>query len=164
MKITYFVLLFIMLPSAVFCVDDEFSRATLRGLESFGVIVHVDGIKGLDEVGLRADIESKLKASGITVIEAGDMQSVRDAIIKVEVIGYEAFDGHYYSFGIRVEVRQHGAFRPVGREGFVGDVETWSLWTVGMTGRRELGFISSSVAEYVEMFTAAYRAVNRQQQ
>jgi len=100
---------------------------------------------------------------GINIIESGDMDSVRDAMIKVEVIGYEAFSGHYYSFGIRIEVRQHGAFKPRGREGFVGDVETWSLWNVGMVGQRDVDFITCTVDEYLEMFIRAYYSVNNRE-
>ena len=164
MKKIYFILFFIMFPSSLFCIDDEYSRATLKGLESFGLIVHVDGIEGLDETGLRADIETRFEKSGINVIKTEDMQSIRDAIIKVEVVGYEAFNGHYFSFGIRIEVRQHGTFKPNGRDGFVGDVETWSLWTVGIVGKRDLKFISYSVLEYVDRFSDAYSSVNPQEQ
>jgi hypothetical protein len=160
MKKIFFILLFIMLPSALFCIDDYYSRATLKGIDSVGVIVHVDGIEGLDETSLKADTESRLKKSGINVIKTDDTQSFRDAIVKVEVVGYEAFSGHYFIFGIRIEVRQHGTFKPRSRDQFVGDVETWSLWTVGMVGKRDLDFISGSVFEYVDIFIDAYNSVN----
>jgi hypothetical protein len=163
MKKLLFICLLFIVPTALFCIDDEYSRATLKGLENFGVIVHLDGIEELNEARLRTDTESKLKSAGIQIIEAGDMQSVRDAMIKVEVIGYEAFSGHYYSFGIRIEVRQHGAFKPRNREGFVGDVETWSLWTVGMVGQRDIDFITGTVEEYLEMFISAYYSVNQRE-
>ncbi len=163
MKKLLFIYLFFIVPAAVFCIDDEYSRATLKGLENFGVIVHLDGIEELSETRLRETTESKLISEGINIIETGDMQSVRDAMIKVDVVGYEAFSGRYYSFGIRIEVRQHGAFKPRDREGFVGDVETWSLWTVGIVGQRDIDLIAGTVEEYIDMFISAYYSVNQRE-
>lgn len=40
--------LFFIAPAAVFCIDDEYSRATLKGLENFGVIVHLVGQRDID--------------------------------------------------------------------------------------------------------------------
>jgi len=161
MKRLLLICLFLIVPVTVFCIDDEFSRATLKDLENFGVIVRLDGIEELSEACMRTETETKLKSAGINIIESGDMKSAREAMIKVEVIGYEAFSGHYYSFGVRIEVRQHGTFKPRGREGFVGDVGTWSLWTVGMVGQRDVDFITATMDEYLEMFIRAYFSVNK---
>ena len=160
MKKIIFILIFLLAPIVILGTDDEYSRETLRGLKSFGVIVYVNGIEELSEAQVRMDTEFKFKMSGIKVIDIDDMSSIRDAIFKVEVIGFETSDNRNYSFGMRIEVRQYGTFKASGRKGFIGDVETWSLWTVGLAGKSETDFIRNTVNYYVDMFINAYLSVN----
>ena len=91
MKRLLLICLFLIVPVTVFCIDDEFSRATLKDLENFGVIVHLDGIEELSEARMRTETEIKFKSAGINIIESGDMKSARDAMIKVEVIGMDEY-------------------------------------------------------------------------
>ena len=160
MKKIIFILIFLFAPIVILGIDDVYSRETLRGLKGFGVIIYVNGIDELSEEQVRMDTELKLKMAGIIAIDTDDMNSIRDAIFKVEVIGFETSDRRNYSFGIRIEVRQYGSFKASGRRGFVGDVETWSLWTVGLVRKSETDFIRNTINDYVDMFINSYFSVN----
>ena len=146
--------------------DDEYARATLRGLG--GVQVLVAEIRadlehaGLTRQQLQTDIEGRLRRAGMRVLAPEERLLVpRAPYLYVSVVASLVPDAvqELIVYGITMEVRQNVVLDTT--SALVYDATTWSTpLYVGSVGRVNMSQIRETVSEQVDPFINAYLSVN----
>ena len=155
-----------LLVTPSWALDDEYARATLRGLGGVGVLV-ADLRSDLEHAGLprqqlQTDIEVRLRQAGIRVLAPEERPLVpRAPYLYVSVVASLASDTvqALIVYGIQVEVRQNVVLDTT--PALVYDATTWSTpLYVGSVGRVNMSQIRETVSEQVDPFINAYLSVN----
>jgi len=166
--IMHSVLLFILLINSSVVVlaqkDNEFSRATLRGIKSIYVNASNIENKKLIENGITGqqiitDIELRLRMAGINVIETLNEQTTDGATnIHLEIIILEQSD-NIYVYSLSLEFRQ--LVTPVRNGKIVVMGTTWKNDLTGYIGIQNISKIRDNIKDLVDSFINAYLAVNK---
>src|SRR5262245_25468829 len=126
--------------SASWALDDEDTRATLRGIE--GVRVFVEDLgddvehAGLTRQQIRTDVELRLRKAGIRILtEAERVGMPGTPWLSVNVIVYLSHDTRLAAFRIDVSLQQLAFLATDGSRALVS---TWSVGKTGIVGRRRL--------------------------
>jgi hypothetical protein len=160
------VALLVLFVTPGWALDDEYARATLRGLG--GVQVLVAELRadlehaGLTRQQLQTDIEGRLRRAGIRVLAPEERPLVpRAPYLSVSVVAVlvpDAVQG-LIIYGITMELRQNVLLDPT--SALVYDATTWKTpLYVGAVGRVNMSQIRETVSAQVDHFIHAYLSVN----
>jgi hypothetical protein len=151
--------------SAVFAVDDESSRESLKGLP--GVFVVVDDLDpviekaGLTKADIQNQVEQELKLAGIPILSREQWVTTPGGPYLHVNAFVVSSDDSVWPFFIEVSSMQRVALERSSVNIFFAP--TWSVATVGSVGSNRLRQIKDIVKDYVDQFVKAYRAVNPKQ-
>ena len=138
--------------------DTPIERDSLRDLDGVRVVVEVSGAR-LDKDQLQKSVESKLRAAGIKVLNAGDFP-VGDPYLRVRV-STAAESGGVAGYNVEVEFAQIVFLRRNPAQTF-NSAQTWKA--KGQMGLVPAGQVAAKVqqeiAAQVDQFVAAYKTVN----
>ena len=157
----------LMASSAVFAVDSDATRETLRGLQ--GVYVIVEEIQpniqkyavkaGLTKEQLQKDIELRLKEVGIKVLSRDEcINTPGKPVLYVSVNTHEA-ERYWYAYDIKIELQQVVKMEANPKVNTLA--ATWSMNMTGITNIGSLNIIKGDVEVLLGKFQQAYWAVNR---
>ena len=144
--------------------DDELSRATLRGVE--GVHVVVEDVRpdveraGLTRQQLQTDVELRLRKAGMRVLTRAERLEMPGApwlYIDVNVALRSDPPVELTAFNIYVELKQEASLKTTGS---LAIVSTWSVGAVGGGGSKRLANLRSTVRDLVDQFINAYLSVH----
>ena len=147
-----------LVPLEAFAMDDDNSRATLRGLTEISVVVDKLSDEaanaGLSQEQLSGLMESKLAAARIQV---GPSTGV-SLFLKVTVILPDP-KSRSYAYHISMELYQTVSLV---RDSTVTVVTpTWSLGQLGTVGKAQIvQTVESAVSDFADQFTGAFYSVN----
>jgi len=139
--------------------DSAAERASLAGLTSLSVVVEdlaaVAGKSGLTATALQADVERRLRQAGISVA------SDADAYVYIHVTVAEPGAALPLPYGVEVALMQEVTLPRGLKTRTPLQCATWWMNSLGLTGPDRLRMaVSDRVAEFVDQFGRAYRAVN----
>ena len=144
--------------------QDYFSRPSLRGLQ--GVEVYIEGIgpeaeqEGLTRDKIQAEIEQRLRQSGITVIYTHESHKTPGApYLHLDLDLKKDLQMDQYVYSIKAELKQLVTLTR--NPNIMVNGTTWSTPREhGTTTTPGLGKIQNSIYNHVDMFIDAYRTVN----
>ena len=136
---------------------------TLKGLDK--AIVVVDGVRsdfsrfGLDADRLKDATATRLRASGIEIVDHATMQN--DPTVALVRIKLNANENQYrfYHYGIKLELDQKIPFSDQG--GYLAET-TWTSGRTGVLRPMDLDRLNGYTADLVDLFLKDYRAQNPQ--
>jgi hypothetical protein len=139
--------------------DSAAERASLTGLTSLSVVVEdlaaVAGKSGLTGAALQADVERRLRQAGISVA------SDADAYLYVHVTVADPGASLPLPYVVDVALMQEVTLPRAVRARTPLQCATWWVNSLGMAGPDRLRTgVSERVAEFVDQFIRAYKAVN----
>jgi len=143
--------------------DTEAQRHTLAGLTGVHLQVDLRGEDlqkfGLVEIEVRPEIESKLVAAGLQLL---DVESSRRTPgvpwLFVEAIVVRSLDAKEYAWAVRVQLQQRACLE---RDPKVCEsVSTWEGYRLGSVGRRRVRTLRQDVLDVVDQFIVANLAAN----
>jgi hypothetical protein len=141
--------------------DNENTRASLRGLPGVGVLIgeiEPDIERGgVTKKQVQAEVERRLQQAGLAVLTSEAAQQSPGAPFLVISLSTIHHSIGLYAYSIDVRVYQSASLV---RDATVVSVPTWSVASVGMVGSTQLRALLKSVGTKVEQFVRAYRAVN----
>ena len=149
-------LILLLLSIPAWATDWQEDRATLKGVDSFAVVVEAvvpdAGRGGLTQSQLTTDIDSRLRQEGISVNPASPF------MLHVVVSTVQSDSGHY-AYNVTVTFRQaimlmrdpkiSQAFAP-----------TWSVTSIGIVSAARLPDVRPVVIDAVDWFIKAYLEQN----
>jgi len=145
----------------VWALDDEASRATLKGLP--GVAVGVGDVApelahgGVTTQQVQTEVERQLRRAGVPVFsgqEAGAPPDIAFFTVSVTTLSHT---GGLYAYAVDLAVYQAAALL---RDPTPRSLVTWAVGSIGLVEATDLRAIFTSVSQNVEQFIQAYRAVN----
>jgi hypothetical protein len=139
--------------------DSAAERASLTGLTSLSVVVEdlstVAGKSGLTAAALQADVERRLRQAGISVA------SDADAYVYIHVTVADPGGALPLPYVVEVALMQEVTLPRGLRTRTPLQCATWWMNSLGLSGPDRLRMaVSDRVAEFVDQFGRAYRAVN----
>jgi hypothetical protein len=145
------------------CDDGPFSRATLKGITAVSVVIRNLGPKlpgGLAREQLQAEVESKLRIAGITVLTFDQPGPYLGVEVTIDASNDIAGAQTFYFYDMNIELHQsvlldrNNAIR--------ADAPTWSLGAIGVSadGPRATRAIRDFIRDAVDRFLDAYLSVN----
>lgn len=141
--------------------DSKSSRQTLKDLA--GVFVLVDKLQpdaeldGLSSSQIQADVESRLKATGIKVLTMEEMLKAPGMpTLFVDANTLKRQDSYTYS--VEVVLQQNVRLDRDPTELFIAP--TWKIGAVGSVGATNIKQIGNGIRDEVDRFIAAYLSVN----
>lgn len=145
----------------VWALDDDASRATLKGLP--GVAVGVGDLApelehgGVTKQQVQTEVERQLRRAGIPVFSSQDADASPDvAFVAVSVTTLRHEKG-LHAYAVDLAVYQAAALL---RDPTPRSLATWAVGSIGLVESTDLRAIFTSVNQNVEQFIQAYRAVN----
>jgi hypothetical protein len=150
---------FIGFVTVVSANDSAAERASLAGLTSLSVVVEdlaaVAGKSGLTAAALQTDVERRLRQAGIAVA------SDADAYVYVHVTVADPGAALPLPYVVEVALMQEVTLPRGLRTRTPLQCATWWVNSLGVAGPDRLRMaVSDRVAEFVDQFGRAYRAVN----
>jgi hypothetical protein len=145
----------------VWALDDDASRATLKGLP--GVAVGVgDVAPGLEhgevtKQQIQTEVERQLRRAGVPVFssqEAGASPDIAFFTVSVTTLRHER---GLYAYAVDLAVYQAAALL---RDPTPRSLVTWTVGSIGLVEATDLRAIFTTVRQHVAQFIEAYRAVN----
>ena len=139
-------------------IDDERSRATLRGLQGVDVIVE-DLSSEVERAGLTArqlqtDVELRLRRAGIPLFTRAERVKVPGKpFLAISVHIVPRSDGMLAAYSIRVELYQVAFLET---DASMITVSTWDVTATGSIGIPFLATLRDSIRDYVDRFINAY--------
>jgi hypothetical protein len=143
--------------------DTEAQRHTLAGLQSVHLQFTLRGDDlpsfGLDEVTLRPEIEARLAAAGLTLVDAEGSRHVAGVPwLFLDISTMKTDDTKGYAWLLRLQLQQRAALE---RDPHVVEsVATWESQRFGSVGRRRVKTLHDDVLDLVSQFVTAWQAVN----
>ena len=156
----------LMISSVVFAVDTEFTRNTLKGVQSVYVLmeelqpnIHKYGAKvGLTKEQLKEDVETLLRNGGIKSLNREAwLKTSGNPVLYVNVNTHET-EKYWYGYDVRVELQQVVSLEAHPPTRIL--VGTWTVNLTGVANIGSLGNIRNDVRVMVERFVQAYKIVN----
>jgi hypothetical protein len=146
--------------------DTDAQRHTLAGLKSLHLqlILRGDDLQsfGLDEVTLRPELEARLAAAGLALVDAeGSRQVPGVPWLFLEMSTMKADDSKGYAWRLRLQLQQRAALERSPQ--IVESVITWESQRFGSVGRRRLKSLHDDVADIAGQFVTAWQAANAPQ-
>jgi len=141
--------------------DNDYNRATLQGLESMEVLVHLqtEGVQQLrlTKDQLQTDVELQLRQAGIRVLQTSIFPRV---ILYVKVFVIPVYKVPLYAFSISIEVMQDVQLQRDLSTGLLAS--TWDTRLTGSVGADNLHTLrgNEGVRMLVDKFINAYLSVN----
>jgi hypothetical protein len=153
----------VLLLAPVLRADSDAQRHTLAGLKSLHVQFTLRGDDlqdfGLDEVTLRPEIEAKLAAAGIVLVDAEASRSVPGVPwLFVEVSTMKADDSKGYAWLLHLDLQQRVCLE---RDPKVCEsAATWEAWRFGSVGRHRVKTLHEDVIDLTGQFVGAWQTAN----
>jgi len=140
--------------------DTPMDRATLKGITEVQVVVEpiVPEIErhGLTHSQIQADLELRLKQSGINVVSSSP------ASLRVDIQLTRVMVFRVYAYSLKVAIHQPVRLDRAPRISHVS-APTWSVDDSGTIGTQRVRELRSRVTEIVNRFITAYREQNPMQ-
>jgi hypothetical protein len=152
-----FIVLFLFSTSTTLAQDDESSRRSLKGIKGVQVVLDLSpGIaedSGLTTIGLRTDIEVKLRQASIPVFATGDPQ----LYVGIKILA--SSDKATWPYLVMVELHQPVVLT---RDSSIlaPRAVTWNVLRWGDVGKENLRRLRNEVYDTLDMFINAYLDVN----
>lgn len=145
----------------VWALDDEATRATLKGIP--GVIVWVGDIApdieqtGITTQQLQTEVERQVRRAGITVFSHQDAGTPADVAFLTVSVTTLRHTGGLYAYTVDLAVYQTAALL---RDPTPRSLATWTVGSIGLVEPSDLRTISTAVSQQVDQFIQAYQAVH----
>ena len=138
------------------------SPETLRGVNAMSVVLFIDGIRDISESTYRSDIESRLRAAGITVLLPTEKPRTYPYLsLTVDAAFLHAVNGNLQGSLAVFQLGLSQLFpRSVGGETVYYVGETWQTRGFVAGGIRMVADLRAEYVKAVEEFVADHRSVN----
>lgn len=138
-------------------------RDTLRGLPGVEIAVELAqpelARRGLDPAAIRADVERRLRAGGVTIYASqADNPSAAKPYLYVHVNALQLPGGAGYVVALQVHLRQ--TVRSVVTDSQVVDAMTWDAHNVVVTPPDGLAAVRGEIDTFVDAFVRDWKAVH----
>lgn len=159
-----FLTLLMLAPVVCSALDDEYSRATLRGLRALHLTISltsdIEAKKNwITKDELRTTVELRLRLAGINAVSAKEAISMRDAAgLFLTIIIMEVGKLGVYAYSIHLELGQMVSLERNPDIEYVAT--TWSENMLGIAGQERTSTVMESVKKKVAKFINAYLSVN----
>jgi hypothetical protein len=152
-------LVFSLVGSSVYGVDDRYARESLRGITGTGILIEPLGPElkgaGLTVDQLKADVESKLKSAGIKIINEKDILAETGNPYLHLMTGVLKTNKQYYVYAVTADFCQDATLT---RNKLSAMFTTWSIGGYGLTDN--LGEIRNIAKDIIDQFINAWLSVN----
>jgi hypothetical protein len=143
--------------------DTDAQRHTLSDLTGVHLQVDLRGEDlekfGLVEIEVRPQIESKLAAAGLQLLDVeASRRTPGVPWLFVEAIVVRSQDAKEYAWAVRVQLQQRACLERDPK--ICESVESWEGYRLGSVGRRRVQTLRQDVLEVVDQFIVAYLAAN----
>jgi hypothetical protein len=148
-------LLALTATARVAATDESDERQTLKGLKI--IAVQVDALRpdverdGLTQAQIKADVEQRLRQSGIQVNDGASAILVVN--VNAVLAGQEGTP--FYAVSVQFDLQQDVVVR-----GLDATASTWSIGGIAAVGRTNLPMVRDFVRSKVDKFIEAYFSVN----
>ena len=156
-----FVSLMVLSTIHAWAVDNQESRASLRGLSGIGLLIGALDAEiergGLTREQIQTEVQQRLRRAGIPLLskeEAAQRPGAPFLAVSVNTIRHPM---GLYAYSIDVVLYQSVTLV---RDATSASVPTWSTGTLGIVPSKRLAAILKSTAEQVEQFIRAYRTMH----
>ncbi len=156
-----------LLPFRIEAADSEQSRNTMQGIKGVHVIVeelqpNLQKYAKKQEISrekLQAQVESRLKASGIKVLARDEWLSTRGRPVLYLNINSHEYQKYQFAYDVSIELQQLAS--PDIAPSMKVLATTWSAHITGAVAAGTARAINDRVEELISLFVRAYRSVQR---